>query len=208
MAHIPAHLVVLMLLPFYLNDFLFMKFQSSFGATMVVDYGSRILAVLPLAVWIAKTRSSVGERWFSPMTATPLIKAAVCLSVIGIVVGRATNCYLDPLFADSVLFAYPDYPGVYARVFDLSVGLLLVAFSEELVFRGMLLSWCQQRGWSMPMAVLAQCLVFGLIHWSNGLSAIMGGALWALAPTIFMQRYRNLYPVVVAHFLTDLVAFS
>ena len=102
---------------------------------------------------------------------------------------------------------YPRLDG-WLRDFDLVIGLGLVAYSEELLFRrcarAVFVPWLGD-GKAM---ILATALLFGAYHWWTGpwnaLAAMATGAL-------LMQLYRRanvLWPAVVAHYCIDLFIFG
>lgn len=88
---------------------------------------------------------------------------------------------------------------------------VLVAVSEELMFRAILLQGLLDR-WAQWPAVLACSALFGLAHTVNGLATgDVGGALWQ-AVAAFLQgicyaairlRTRSIWPMVVVHALWD-----
>lgn len=82
------------------------------------------------------------------------------------------------------------------------VGLLTVASTfvlvEEAVYRGYGLPPLVERWGAMP-ALLAMGLLFGLLHWGNGVLAILfTGVIGIGFGTLFLWR-RTLLPVAVAH---------
>ncbi len=50
---------------------------------------------------------------------------------------------------------------------------IVVAVGEEVVFRGVLFRWMDEK-WGFPQALIVSALLFGLIHWTNP-----GGTLWS-----------------------------
>ncbi|GJI94310.1 hypothetical protein RugamoR57_10280 [Duganella caerulea] len=87
----------------------------------------------------------------------------------------------------------------------------LVAVSEELMFRSVLLQGLLDRHGVWP-AVLASSLLFGVVHTVNGwASGDFGGALWqSLAASLqgvgyaaICLRTRSVWPMVVVHCLWD-----
>jgi membrane protease YdiL (CAAX protease family) len=94
-----------------------------------------------------------------------------------------------------------------AMLLDLTLGLALVAFSEEIVFRRcarhMLTTYLGD-----GMLVLATSLLFGCYHWWAGLGAMVDAALVGALFMIFYQRSGALWPVVIAHDLIDLYFFA
>jgi membrane protease YdiL (CAAX protease family) len=106
----------------------------------------------------------------------------------------------------TVLGAYPRLHGWLFPV-DLAFGLALVAFSEEIVFRR-----CAQHvlqpslgdGWRL---VLATSLLFGCYHWWTGLGVIIEASIVGVILMLFYRRSGALWPVVLAHYLSDLAIF-
>jgi uncharacterized protein len=102
----------------------------------------------------------------------------------------------------------PAIPNAHVRAADLSLGLLLVALSEELVFRRFLFAiierWCQ----SAVTVVLTSAVMFALIHLTSGVAdtlsafvhdVFLGGAFW---------KTRRISVCVVSHYLVDLYVFA
>lgn len=99
--------------------------------------------------------------------------------------------------------------------YSLAITLLLVwtvvAFGEEMVFRGFALSRLQALFGPGPraaaLAVAVQAILFGLGHVYLGargvLTAVVIGALYG---TWFLARGRNLWPLIAAHGLTDTIS--
>ena len=87
----------------------------------------------------------------------------------------------------------------------------LVALSEELMFRAVLLQGFLDRYGVWP-AVLASSAIFGLVHAANGLAtADVGAALWqaaaaglqGVAYAAIRLRTRSVWPMAVVHGLWD-----
>jgi uncharacterized protein len=135
---------------------------------------------------------------------------AVPLWVIGIVLVdhyrwiRETG---NALFPSTVLGHYPE-PHGWLYWFDTLLGLGLVAYSEEVVFRR-----CARHvfkplfgdGW---LLVLVTAAVFGAYHWWTGIGNILEAALMGIPFMLFLQRSGSLWPVVLSHYLTDIVDFA
>lgn len=175
------------------------------GSWIFWDYAGRlgtlgVLAAIPSARSIA----------FCPNERRlPLWK--IVLSIAGIVLA---SVYLtgwvkaiNAAFPMAMLGGYPRPPG-WLHAVDLTFGLGLVAFSEEIVFRR-----CARHvfhthlgdGW---LLVLATSLLFGCYHWWAGLDRIVDAAVLGALFMIFYQRSGVLWPVVLAHYLMDLYFFA
>lgn len=141
-----------------------------------------------------------------------LIGLSILASLWGILVDQFGWIWLSMRLPDTALLTVcPILPGVWRWV-DVLGGSAVVALSEEGLFRGLLLGAIlagsrSSRGRARS-AVLVTSLVFGLTHWSLGLHAIVATTIWALLPGYLTIRHRTIWPAVVAHYVTDVVAFS
>lgn len=89
---------------------------------------------------------------------------------------------------------------------------LLIAFGEEVLFRGILLRGAMAR-LSVPVAMFLSALVFGLFHLVNGLAGqdIAGTSqqvLFAIVVGFFLApialRVRNLWPLIIWHWFWNI----
>jgi len=102
-------------------------------------------------------------------------------------------------------------PSRQALVF-ITANTLLVGFSEELMFRGILLNGARSR-FNMVTAVLITSVMFGLVHAMNGLLTgdYLAAFSQALQATLFgvwiaalRLRLSSIWPVMLIHALWDL----
>lgn len=97
-----------------------------------------------------------------------------------------------------------DAPGAwssstYVLLWALTAG-VLAPFSEELIFRGILLNLWRRR-WGTARAVLFSAIAFGAIHLHNAIYATIAGIFFALV----YLKYRSLWPGTLLHSLYNLV---
>lgn len=90
-------------------------------------------------------------------------------------------------------------------------------FSEEIIFRGYMMTEFARMGYGKVLQVIAPGLFFGLMHMSTiktvgvaqGLSMMISiailGMLWGIA---YLLGRRSLMPTIVAHFLNDFTGVS
>lgn len=94
----------------------------------------------------------------------------------------------------------------------LLVTTFLIAFGEELVFRGILLRGAMTRI-AMPMAMFLSAFAFGLFHWVNRLAGQGAGetslqVLFAFLVGFFLApiaiRVGNLWPLIIWHWFWNI----
>jgi uncharacterized protein len=179
--------------------------QPDAGTWIFWDYAGRLtalamLAALPAARAVAfrsdKCQMSLWE---------------IALWIVGIsFVERPSQWlshFVNDAFPITVLGVYPR-PSGWLYFIDLVFGLALVAVSEEIIFRRCLRHVLQPYLGNGVAAISAASLVFGCYHWWAGLGnivmATIGGALFML----MFRRSVALWPVALAHYSADLVAFT
>ncbi|MBW2062216.1 MAG: CPBP family intramembrane metalloprotease [Deltaproteobacteria bacterium] len=91
---------------------------------------------------------------------------------------------------------------------DLSLGLILVGLVEEIIFRGLCVRLLRKYFSSVWVVFFLSSLIFGLIHWSLGLHAIITTALWGILPLMVMWKTGSVIPSIVAHIVTNVISFS
>jgi CAAX protease family protein len=106
----------------------------------------------------------------------------------------------------SVLGAYPQLDGGLYLI-DVVFGIALVAYSEEVVFRR-----CARHVFQKSLGdyvlVAITSLLFGAYHWWTGVGNIIEAALMGVLLMLFYRRVGALWPVVLGHYLTDVVDFA
>jgi uncharacterized protein len=81
------------------------------------------------------------------------------------------------------------------------------AFGEEVVVVMYLLTRLRQLGWGLPAALAASSVLRGSYHLYQGVSAGFGNIFMGLLYGWFYWRTGRIWPLVIAHFLIDAVAF-
>jgi hypothetical protein len=191
--------------PFYINDFANI-WITDFAAWLAIDYLLKAFVLAAAGVMAARgilTRRDLGLVKVSPGSFIAWIAA---MAAIGLVLDQYAYGLLEWL-PSWKLGGYPGEPGTWLYAFDLWFGLALVAFTEELVFRGLAWNALRSRFSSTAAVYAAAALLFGLIHWSLGLPAIIVTALIGAAFMLCVHRTGSIWPVVVAHFVVNLVYF-
>ena len=199
--------LVLLAAPYLLNDVANICVRAPI-AWLACDYGSRVFSLACL-VWLCRrgviARSDFqlhGAAWWRLAGGT----LAATLGGLLLLVGPGRT--LLSLLPQSQVGVIPDIAPPWLHAADYWGGIALVALSEELVFRGAFPRLIARVGGSPWIALLASSAVFGLAHWSLGIGSILQTALVGLLFGLCAAGSRSLWPVIIAHYVVDLVAFG
>ncbi len=100
-----------------------------------------------------------------------------------------------------------------ATLWWIAIGWLIGGFAEEMIFRGFLLDRLEAllaRGTpGSVMAVLLQAILFGTLHaYNRGLFGLLVlGAVGAVLGAFYLLFGRNLWPVILAHGMGNMLGF-
>jgi len=164
-------------------------------------------------VGLRRAARRVGDiGWYSFRTGRriALWQIAVWIAVIviaGHYLGRWVAPSINAAVPTSVLGAYPQLSG-WLYLVDVVFGLALVAYSEEIIFRRCARHLFQAYIGDGYLLVLATSLLFGAYHWWAGVGNIVGAAMLGVLLMLFLQRSQALWPVVLGHYLIDVVSFA
>jgi hypothetical protein len=169
------------------------------------DYAGRIAALAVLAAapsaWAAAFRTS--RRQISLPEVTLWI-VGICLLDRFLQLPRYL---LDAAFPATVLGTYPHSTG-WLRSFDLTFGLALVAASEEIIFRRYLREAFRPYLGDGILVVLTTSILFGAYHWWTGFGNVLAATTLGIFLMLMLRRSGTLWPVVLAHYLVDLINFA
>jgi membrane protease YdiL (CAAX protease family) len=91
---------------------------------------------------------------------------------------------------------------------DAVFGLVLVAYSEEIVFRRCARNAFQTYLSDGSALIVVTSILFAAYHWWTGIGNIVEAALIGILLMLFYSRSCALWPVVLGHYLTDVVDFA
>src|SRR5262249_12297139 len=180
--------------------------QSDPAAWIFWDYAGRLGALAVLGA-IPSAREVAFRRERLRITGVE-----IAIWVTGIVAVDHYLCgwirrTLNSALPSTVLGHYPASQG-WLHVLDIVFGIALVAYSEEVVFRRCAYSLFQKYLSDGLILILVTSTLFGAYHWWTGVGNIAEAVLVGVLLMLFYQRSRALWPVVLAHYLTDVIDFA
>jgi uncharacterized protein len=181
-------------------------YQHDPGIWIFWDYAGRlgglsILAAIPSA-------RAVAFRW-------ERLRMALWKVVLWIAGLAAADHYLggwarrtiNTALPATVLGVYPQTSG-WLYLVDVVFGLALVAYSEEIVFRRCARQVFQTYLGNGSLLVLVTSLLFGAYHWWIGVGNIVEATMMGVLLMLFFLQSEALWPVVLGHYVTDVVDFA
>ena len=173
---------------------------------LLCDYSGRIgalliLAAIPAARAVAFRPQRLLTSWWE--TALWIVGLPVLFGTVCQWVSHSIN-YLIP---HTLLGLFPAPQG-WLNVFDLTAGLTLVAYHEETIFRRCAREVFNPVCGDGAIMVVLTSLLFAAYHWTTGLGNIAATFIFALFAMLGLRRTGALWPLVMAHFLTDFVRFT
>lgn len=198
--------LILLAAPFYLNDFSSIFIQD-WRLWLAIDYFMVKLVPICGAVWLIRSGTfSCRDLGFRSLSIRGFSLWALALTLACTLMDQNLYPLLAGLPGYPPLGGMPAIPSPIWDWIDLTAGLALVAFCEELVFRGFLYALFKRLG---PMAIVVlSSLAFGLAHWCLGLHAVLITGLIGAVLMAAYVRIRSIYPLILAHFLVNFIDFS
>ena len=110
-------------------------------------------------------------------------------------------------FPNKPFYNFPDYPNQILRWLDLTLGLFLVALSEEFIFRSLWNSLSSKYGLNKLFSVVSGAVLFSLIHWSTGGKVLIQSFLWGAFHLVFFFKTRDLRTCILSHYISNFILF-
>lgn len=179
--------------------------QDNAVSWLAWDYAGRITALAILAV-VPSARVAAfrrNERQISLIEIGFWIAGVLLLERLS----QWPQRLLNAAFPATVLGVYP-HPIGWLNAFDLILGLALVAVSEEIIFRQYLRTALQPYVGDGTVAFLVTSVLFGAFHWWAGLGTVLLATMSGCLLMLMFWRSGALWPVALAHYLVDIIAFA
>ena len=192
-------------------------------AVMVVSQLARLGQTTP-AAWLvcdyAGRLGTLAVLWFSPaaraIAFTPrrlnigLVQAiawAIGLASLYTIIDSPLRGFIDATVPGTTIGSYLASHG-WLHAVDVTFGLALVAFQEEIYFRrcarAVVRNWLGD-GFGM---IIATSLLFATYHWWTGLGNMVTAGLFGIGAMWLYRRAGSIWPVMLAHYLADLIVFA
>ncbi|MBF0355012.1 MAG: CPBP family intramembrane metalloprotease [Alphaproteobacteria bacterium] len=181
---------------FALNDFLYWRFDDTYGVYLV-DYASKSLMLVPLLLlWktLPAAPQKRGSWWVLLMLWLGLVVFDQLLEPLSAFLGSGWQLFGWP---------YIEHSGLW--LLDLTLGLMLTAVAEEMVARRLALAVLPGPMW---VRLISSSLLFGLGHWGQGYGHMALTAIIGLAFGAAYLRTGSLGVVIAAHYTINLLVFG
>ena len=179
--------------------------QAQFLAYVFVFIVEWIFAILLL-----RQRAAEGKTLASIMAPDGQIFKFRLLSALGLFI---IFNVLFILYIPLVIALYGRWPSLsdlalWQRMFMILVIPLQAAFCEELIWRGHIIPELKARGRSDFAAILLSALSFALIHGIFLIDKLLLTFILGLVTGFYYLRERNLFPLMLSHYIVDLWTFA
>jgi membrane protease YdiL (CAAX protease family) len=192
---------------FYLNDLFYLNNISS-TIFYVTDYIFKSIILILIILSFTDTKNDIISMIKGKSKGLEIIIWTIGLIIIGVLIDQKLwRIMYQILPKTNWSISYPQITNSIHYWFDLLFGLIIVAIVEEYIFRKLIpgkLKFIK----SKILIVILSSLIFGFAHWGFGPHAIVTTSIWALLPIISVMRTGSLLPAIMAHFLTNVIAFS
>lgn len=191
---------------FMINDITFFFIIDPF-AWILTDYAFRILVLLALAAPILKKETDLRSLGFKRLDFAPLVLWTLVLTLLNAFPITYLMDILRNTYPGQSLIHFPEINNKFLKYFDLSFGLILVAFSEEVLFRGYYVVLLKKYLKSNAAVMIISSVCFGLIHWGLGWIDVIETSSWGLIVIYSVYRSGSIYPAILSHFFINFIFF-
>lgn len=199
-------LLILAYLPFFLNDFSNILVDS-YSLWVVLDYAVRIAILCFLYIYWQKGNLSTDDLMLGVPTFPRMVRWTTVTIAASMVFLYLTEFVFAPYYPKGSLGSVPIDSDSTLFLFDSTVGLILVGFSEEVVCRGLTLSTFKAH-LSTPMLYLVSALLFSLMHWSLSTHTLFDAFIYGLIFVPATLATGSIWPATITHFLVNFTLYN
>lgn len=200
--------LALLACPFYLNDFANI-YVKDWRLWLLIDYTCVKFFPLLIVLWLlCRKTMTLAEFGLTRQPVLAFLAVFCGATLIGTAIDQNAYQLIAELPGYRALGGMPEITSPVWNWIDLTLGLLAVGFFEELIFRGYLHTVLSRYFQNSAVIVAISSLVFGLIHWSLGLHAVLITATISAVFMLFYLRTRSLPAIMLAHFALNFIDFA
>jgi len=174
----------------------------------IVDWGYRVLFIS-----IFFLNRTLRQYVFSACLCWPTLSAARdtilgAFLVLGIDYGLRHLLFWIGM-ADGVYGTAPTiYDPAWVHGFDLTIGLVLVAVAEELIYRVGFVRECEKRKVPVGAIYFIGTIVFAFAHWGSGLFPVIFAGAFAPVFIWLFRQHGSIWPITIIHYIYNFLIFS
>lgn len=201
-------ILILLVIPFYLNDFADI-YVKDWRQWLWIDYlGVKLFPALVI-IWLLRSgKMGAPEFGFTPQPALSFFAVFLIGTLAGLFIDQNGYPLLNGFPGYRPLGVMPEIESPLWKGVDLTAGLLMVGIIEEAVFRGYLHTVLSRYTRNFLVIITVSAVVFGCIHWSGGFHKILvTGAIGAVFMMLYL-RTRSLPALILAHFAINFIDFA
>lgn len=199
---------LLLTAPFYLNDFANI-FIRDWRWWLFIDYTATKLFPFFVVLWlISRRKITLTELGLSHCAAFPFLVTVVVVTLLATLIDQNAYHLIRKLPGYAPIAGMPPITNYIWNWVDLTLGLLLVGIFEELVFRSYLAAAVRRYTQNPAIAIVASSVVFGSIHWSLGLHAVIVTTIIGIVFMLGYQLTRSIPAIMVSHFAVNFIDFA
>ena len=200
--------LILLALPFYLNDFASI-YVKSWHWWLFIDYAGVKLFPFLVVLWLIHSKKMRASAFgLTTQTTSSFVAVFLAVALVGTAIDQNGYPLIAKLPGYSPLGGMPAIASPIWDWIDLTFGLLMVGIFEELVFRGYMHTFLRRYTQNPVAIVVISSVAFGLIHWSLGLHAVLITSTIGAVFMIAYLRTRSLPAIMLAHFAINFIDFA
>ena len=193
-------------LPFVLNDFFYIWADGSY-VVYPANYALRSAVLIACLSWPLSRQMALE---------TSLSRASLPMCLLAILALPAVCWVVFWYFVSPLAFVlgstsrsrFPEISDPFLHNLDLTFGLLLVAISEELIFRKLCYGWLSKAGLSQARIVLWSAVFFSVTHWIGGFTPLLNTFIMGVLYMTAYIRLGRIWPLVLAHWVHNFIYFG
>lgn len=201
-----TNILILAYLPYYLNDFSNI-FVSSYPVWVLIDYAARIGIIAFLFIMLNREHLTRDDLYLKIPATTEFIFWTVGTVAVSMAFLYLTEFVFAPYYPKGAIGSVPIDENSPIFLFDSTIGLILVGFSEELVCRGLTFSVLKEK-LSTPMLYISSALLFSLMHWSLSTHTLFDAFIYGLIFVPATLATASIWPATITHLVVNFVLYN